>query len=183
MTWNELEPICRDQAYYAVLRYDPRRADKLQELVCQCFEKYQRDFAAGRPIRKQDYKCFVTQRAKQVDTRSVCKKGMGGTSTIDVLSFYRRRPDSPTPVVQFDEWMACRSPIRSKQTVEDNLAFGIDYNDWFEKLDTLQKRVLSCLVEGYRASQIAELIHATAGTVKQVIRQLQELFVEYFVCA
>jgi hypothetical protein len=181
MSWEELYPVVREQAYYAVLRYDPRRADKMQELICQSFEKYQRDIAAGKEIKKQNYKCFVSQRAKSVDERSFAKKGLGGTSTIDVLCFLRRRPDSPTPVVQFDEWMT--ASVRNKQLVDDALAFNVDYKDWVEQLTSLQKRVLSCLVEGYRASQIAELIHTTAGTVKQVIRQLQELFVEYFVCA
>ena len=75
------------------MRYDPRRKDKVQELLCQSYEKYSRDTVAGKEIKKQEYKCFITQRAKEVDQRSICKKGYGGTSTIDVLSFYRRRPD------------------------------------------------------------------------------------------
>ena len=33
MTWNELYPVVKEQADYAVLRYDERRQDKLQELV------------------------------------------------------------------------------------------------------------------------------------------------------
>jgi hypothetical protein len=35
MTWNELYPVVAEQAKYAVLRYDQRRQDKVQELVCQ----------------------------------------------------------------------------------------------------------------------------------------------------
>ena len=70
MSWEELYPIVSDQAYYAVLRYDPRRKDKIQELVCQSYEKYLHDVASGKEIKKQNYKCFVTQRAKEVDTRS-----------------------------------------------------------------------------------------------------------------
>lgn len=41
MTWNELYPVVKEQAHYAVLRYDERRQDKVQELVCQAYEKYQ----------------------------------------------------------------------------------------------------------------------------------------------
>ena len=89
MLWSQLFPIVNEQAYWSILRYDPRREEKIQELVAMSFEKYQRDVAAGKEIKKQDYKCFVTQRAKQVDTRSVCKKGLGGTSTIDVLGFFQ----------------------------------------------------------------------------------------------
>ena len=91
MSWDELYPIVAEQAYYAVLRYDPRRQDKIQELVCQSFEKYKNDLSKGKEIKKQDYKCFVTQRAKEVDLRSICKQGYGGTSTIDVLSYFRKR--------------------------------------------------------------------------------------------
>ena len=67
-----------------------------------------RDIAADKEIKKQEYKCFITQRAKQVDQRSICKKGYGGTSTLDALSFYRRRPDVYTEIVEFDEWMTSK---------------------------------------------------------------------------
>ena len=76
MSWEELYPIVAEQAYYAVMRYDPRRKDKVQELVCQSYEKYSRDISKGKEIKKQEYKCFVTQRAKEVDQRSICKKVM-----------------------------------------------------------------------------------------------------------
>jgi hypothetical protein len=33
MSWEELYPGVSEQAYYSVLRYDPRRKDKIQELV------------------------------------------------------------------------------------------------------------------------------------------------------
>ena len=85
MSWEELYPIVADQAYWAVMRYDPRRKDKIQELVCQSYEKFVRDTAADKEIKKQEYKCFITQRVKEVDRRSICKKGFGGTSSIDVL--------------------------------------------------------------------------------------------------
>ena len=77
MPWEELYPIVKEQAHFAILRYEEpeRRRDKIQELYCQSFEKYQRDVCAGKEIKKQDYKCFVTQRSKQIDTRSVFKQG------------------------------------------------------------------------------------------------------------
>jgi hypothetical protein len=64
---TDLYPVVQDQAYYAVLRYDPRRRDKIQELVCQSYEKFRNDTASGKEIKKQNYKYFVTQRAKEVD--------------------------------------------------------------------------------------------------------------------
>ncbi len=127
MSWEELYPVVREQAYYAVLRYDPRRKDKIQELICQSYEKFTRDKAAGKEIKRQHYKCFVTQRAKEVDCRSICKKGFGGTSTTDVLSFYRRRPDVDTEVVELDEWMT--STPWKKEALEEQISFNLDFTD------------------------------------------------------
>ena len=183
MTWeNELYPIVKEQAYYAVLRYEEpeRRKDKIQELVCQAYELYKSYIERGKPIRKQDFKAFITQRAKQVDLRSVCKKGYGGTSTIDVLSFYRRRPDSPTPVLAFDDWMTCSNSTRSKQLVDDTLAFHVDYHDWIAKLTALQKRIFQLLADGYKCSKIAEMLKTSAKCVKDAINELRCSFIQYF---
>jgi hypothetical protein len=79
MSWEELFPIVSELSYYAVLRYDPRRKDKIQELISQSYLKYKNDVARGKEIKKQDYKCFVTQRAKEVDQRSICLNGEGVT--------------------------------------------------------------------------------------------------------
>ena len=180
MLWSQLFPIVNEQAYWSILRYDPRREEKIQELVAMSFEKYQRDVAAGKEIKKQDYKCFVTQRAKQVDTRSVCKKGLGGTSTIDVLSFYRRRPGSPTPVFQYDEIITAKASIKSKQLVDDSLAFQVDYPEFLLKLTAIQKRILDYLIQGYRTSKIAEMTRTSSIKVREVIKQLQKCFVKFF---
>ncbi len=179
MEWPELYEIVKTQAYYAVLRYEEpeRRKDKIQELVCQAFEKYQRDTAAGREIKKQEYKCFITQRAKQVDQRSVCKKGYGGTSTMDPLGFYRRRPDSPTSVVEFDDWMI---NIRGKENVDNALAFNIDFEFFLAKLDQLQRKIIDLLIQGFKTSEIVKIVQISPGKVKQVISQLRELFVKFF---
>ena len=168
----------KEQAYYAVLRYDPRRKDKIQELVCQSYEKYQNDLSRGKEIKKQDYKCFVTQRAKEVDTRSICKKGYGGTSTIDVLSFYRRRPDIDTEVVEIDDWMTSK-PWR-KESVEEQFSFNVDFKNWQTTLTTNEHTILTHLIEGYTVKQIAEFLYLTYTNVKKIIKQLKEKFLEYF---
>jgi len=156
VSWEELYPIVKEQAYYAVLRYDPRRKDKIQELVCQSYEKFIRDKASRKKIEKQNFKCFVTQRAKEVDKRSFCKKGLGGTSTLDALSFYRRRSDVDTEVVELDEWMTMKP--RSKHTVEETLSFNIDFKDWQKTLTSKEKTILSHLMQGYKASKIADIL-------------------------
>ena len=178
MSWDELYPIVQEQAYYAVLRYDPRRKDKIQELLCQSYEKFIRDKAEGKEIKKQSYKCFVTQRAKEVDKRSFCKKGMGGTSTLDALSFYRRRPDVDTEVVEYDEWMT--SKPRGREAVENQLTFSIDFKDWQRTLTKEEKNILSHLMQGYKASKIAKILQLTYHTVKKLIQQLKEAFLIYF---
>lgn len=179
MCWEELYPVVKTQAYYAVLRYEEpeRRRDKIQELVCQSYEKYQNDVRLGREIKKQTFKCFVTQRAKQVDQRSICKKGYGGTSTLDALSFYRRRPDQNTEVVEFDEWM---TRTWNKSAVEEQFSFNVDFKNWQETLSTQEHTILTHLIEGYKASKIAELLHLTYATVKQIIKSLKDKFLEYF---
>jgi len=180
MSWEELYPIVKEQAHFAILRYEEpeRRRDKIQELVCQSFEKFQRDVNAGKEIKKQDYKCFVTQRSKELDKRSICKEGYGGTSTIDVLSYYRRRSDSPTPVVEFDDWMNVNQ--RTKENIEANLAFSVDFKNWLEKLSDLHKRILDYLIQGFKASKIAEIIKANTDIVRKIIKELKKLFMEFF---
>ena len=178
MSWEELYPVVREQAKYAVLRYDPRRKDKIQELVCQSYEKFTRDEAAGKEIKKQSYKCFVTQRAKEVDKRSFCKKGNGGTSTLDPLSFYRRRLDVETEVVEYDEWMT--SKPWKKEAVENQLTFSIDFKDWQQTLTKEEKNILSHLIQGYKAGKIAEILKLSYHTVKKLIQRLKEAFLDYF---
>ena len=178
MSWEELYPIVADQAYWAVMRYDPRRKDKVQELVCQSYEKFIRDTAADKEIKKQEYKCFITQRAKQVDQRSICKKGYGGTSTLDALSFYRRRPDQDTEIVEFDDWMTAKP--WSRDAVENQISFQIDFKDWQQTLTTQEKTILSHLMQGYKSKDIADILHLAYTTIRQIIKTLKDKFLEYF---
>ena len=175
MSWEELYPIVKQQAYYAVMRYDSRRKDKIQELVCQSYEKFTRDNAAGKEVKKQDYKCYVSQRAKEVDKRSVCKKGYGGTSTLDALSFYRRRE---TEVVEYDDWMT--STPWKKVSLEEQISFNLDFKDWQQTLTSEEKTILSHLMQGFKANKIAEILQLTYHTVKKLIQRLKEAFLDYF---
>jgi hypothetical protein len=178
MTWNELYPVVNEQAYYAVLRYDPRRQDKIQELLAQSYEKYIHDISEGQEITKQNYKYFITSRAKQVDIRSVCKKGLGGTSTRDVLSYYRRRPNSATEVVEYDHWMTPKT--FKKNAVEDNLVFKMDFKEWREKLSSAAKRILNLLIEGYNAFNISKKLKVSYPSVKKVISELRASYINFF---
>ncbi len=180
MSWEELYPVVKTQAYYAVLRYEEpeRRKDKIQELVCQSYEKFQNDVRNGKEIKKQEYKYFVTSRAKQVDVRSICKKGYGGTSSLDALSFYRRRPDVDTEIVEFDDWMT-NKPWK-KESVEEQLSFNIDFKNWQQTLTKQQKNILSHLMQGYKAKDIAEILQLTYQAVRTIIIKLKQLFLDYF---
>ena len=181
MSWEELYPVVKTQAYFAVLRYEEpeRRKDKIQELVCQSYEKYKNDSLKGKEIKKQDYKYFVTSRAKQVDLRSICKKGLGGTSSLDVLSFYRRRPDVKTQIVELDdEWMSYK-PWK-KEAVEEQISFNIDFKDWQQTLTNDEKNILSHLMQGYKATQIAKILQLTYQTVRTITIKLKQLFLNYF---
>ena len=150
----------------------------MQELVCQSYEKFIRDIAADKEIKKQEYKCFITQRAKQVDQRSICKKGYGGTSTLDALSFYRRRPDIDTEVVEFDDWMSAKT--WKKEAIEEQISFQIDFKDWQKTLSTQEHTILTHLMQGYKAKDIADILQLTYQTVRTIILKLKELFLNYF---
>jgi len=178
MSFEELYPVIKEQAYYAVLRYEEpeRRKDKIQELVCQSYEKFTRDVARGKEIKKQDYKCFVTQRAKEVDQRSFCKDVLGGNSIRDVMSFYRRRTDAA--IVQFDDWVVARP--RSKEMIEEQLSFEIDFKDWKATLDDLQKKILDYLMQGFSAKNISEMMSMGYSKVVNLIRGLKVAFLNYF---
>lgn len=180
MSWEELYPVVKTQAYYAVLRYEEpeRRKDKIQELVCQSFEKYQNDVLKGKDIKKQEYKYFVTSRAKQVDVRSICKKGFGGTSSLDALSFFRRRPSSDTEVVEFDDWMTLK--FHNKEKIEEQISFNIDFKDWQQTLTKKEHTILSYLIQGYKANQIAEFLSLTYQSVRTIISKLKQMFLDYF---
>ena len=178
MSWEELYPVVAEQAYWTVMRYDPRRKDKIQELVCQSYEKYQNDRSRGKETKKQEYKCFVTQRAKEVDQRSICKKGYGGTSTIDALSFYRRRSDVNTEIVEYDDWMT--SKPWNKEAVEEQFSFNVDFKDWQNSLTKEEKTILSHLIQGYKAKQIAEILQLAYHTVQSIIKKIKEAFLNYF---
>ncbi len=178
MTWNEMYPVVTEQAKYAVLRYDERRQDKVQELVCQAFEKYQIDIAAGKEIKKQPYKCFVTQRAKEVDVRSVCKDGFGGTSQLDVLGYYLRREDSPIEVGCFDEWMPTNA--KSREAADSALTFNVDYSIWMSKLNDSQKRIVDYLVQGFSFKEISAITRMTRSTIKKIVQEIQQACTNYF---
>ena len=180
MGWDELYPVVKTQAYFAVLRYEEpeRRKDKIQELVCQSYEKYKNDSLKGKEIKKQEYKYFVTSRAKQVDVRSICKKGLGGTSSLDALSFYRRRPDQDTEIVEFDEWMSAK-PWK-KEAVEEQISFHIDFKDWQQTLTNEENIILSHLMQGYNAKDISDILQLTYQTVRTIILKLKQLFLDYF---
>jgi hypothetical protein len=180
MIWEELYPIVKNQADWAVLRYEEpeRRKDKIQELVCQSYQKYLHDIERGIEPQKNNYKSFVTKRAKEVDIRSICKNGTGGTSSIDVLSYVNRRATAPITVVEFDNWMTVTP--RTKENIEAAYCFPIDYEHWLAQLDELQQQILNYLIQGYKISKIAEIIKATISKVKKVIREIQKLFVGFF---
>jgi len=169
-----LYPVIKTKTYYAILRYEEpnRRKDKIQGLVCQSYEKYQNDISKGKKIIKQEYKCFITQRVKQVDVRSICKKGYEGTSKIDALSFYRRRSDVDTQIVEFDEWMTAK-PWK-KKAVEEQLSFNIDFENWQQKLSSQEHTILAYLIQGYpAANKIAEFLSLTYQTVRAIIKKLK----------
>ena len=103
---------------------------------------------------------------------------LGWGSTIDVLGYFRRRPDSSTPVIEFSEWMTVTP--RTKENIESNIGFSVDYNDWVEKLSDAYKQILDYLIQGFTASKIATLVNESIAKVRTIIKELRQYFVQFF---
>lgn len=113
-----------------------------------------------------------------MDLRSVCKNKLGGTSTIDALSFYRRRPDSGTEIVQYDEWIS--SNALRKDCFEDAISFQIDFSNWQLTLSKIERRILNLLLKGYTATKIAQKVKLNYITVREKINKMKAAFILYF---
>ena len=77
------------------------------------------------------------------------------------------RLDVDTEIVEFDDWMSAKT--WKKEAVEEQISFNIDFKDWQKTLSTQEHTILTHLIEGYKASKIAELLQLTYTTVKQII--------------
>jgi|ERR1035437_6429509 hypothetical protein len=77
MSFEEMYPTLRTQAYFAVMRYDPLRKDKMQELISMAYVKYKKDIESCREPNLNIYKSFISKRSREIDFRSLCRKGMG----------------------------------------------------------------------------------------------------------
>ncbi len=94
------------------------------------------------------------------------------------MSFYRRRPDVDTEIIEFDEWMTLKQ--RNKEEVEEAIAFQIDYNSWQAKLSRIEKKVLNFLIQGFDARTIADKVHCSYTRIKNIVTDLKKAFVRYF---
>ena len=177
MSFEELLPVVQTQAHYAVLRYDSRRQDKIQELLAQSFEKFQRDKAAAKEITAQKYKHFVTKRSRELDFRSVVKKGYGGDSKIDALGFYQRRPDSETEVVTFNDFLLFQG---KSNDVEKNYNFQLDFQKFFSKLNEIQQKVLKFRAEGFELKEIATKLKMKMSNVYSMLQEIKKKFMKFF---
>jgi len=67
-----------------------------------------------------------------------------------------------------------------KEAVEEQISFQIDFKDWQQTLTKQEKRILSHLMQGYKAKDIAEILQLTYQTVRTIIIKLKQLFLDYF---
>ncbi len=95
-----------------------------------------------------------------------------------MLSFWRRRPDVETEIVEFDEWMT-NKPWK-KEAVENQISFNIDFKNWQQTLTTQEKTILSHLMQGYKTRDLVDILSPTYQAIRQIIKNLKENFLEYF---
>ncbi len=67
-----------------------------------------------------------------------------------------------------------------KEAVEEQISFQIDFKDWQQTLTKQEKTILSHLMQGYKAKDIADILQLTYQTIRQIIKHLKEMFLEYF---
>ena len=70
--------------------------------------------------------------------------------------------------------------MSTKEIVEANLVFGVDYKDWLKKLSDANKQILDYLIQGFTAPKIATLLHQKTTKVRQIIKELRQYFVQFF---
>jgi len=178
MSFEEMYPTLRTQALYATMRYDPAKKDKMAELLAMTFVLYKNDIESCKEPNLNNYKSFITKRAREVDLRSVCLKGYGGNSTLDALSPYRRRPDQDIEIVEYDDWMT--SKPWSKEAVENQCSFNIDFKNWQMELNRIERKILQLLLDGYNATKISEKLKLKYATVRDCIKNIKAAFIRYF---
>ena len=71
------------------------------------------------------------------------------------------------------------------QAVEERSGWGaviisIDFKDWQQTLTKQEKTILSHLMQGYKAKDIADILQLAYTTIRQIIKHLKEMFLEYF---
>ncbi len=67
-----------------------------------------------------------------------------------------------------------------KEAIEEQISFQIDFKDWQQTLTKQEKTILSHLMQGYNAIQIAEILQITYQTVRTIILKLKQMFLDYF---
>ena len=58
---------------------------------------------------------------------------------------------------------------RTKEEVEEAIAFQIDYNNWQTKLSRIEKKVLNFLIQGFDARTIADKVHSSYTRIKNIV--------------
>jgi hypothetical protein len=178
MSFVEMYPTLRTQALYATMRYDPKKKDKMAELLAMAYVQYKKDIESCKEPNLNNYRAFISKRAREVDFRSVCLGGLGGNSTLDALSPYRRRPDQDIEIVEYDDWQDTK--LRNKERVEDSFAFPIDFSNWQKTLHRTERRILKLLLDGYNAAKISEKLKLKYATVRDCINCMKAAFIRYF---
>ncbi len=69
---------------------------------------------------------------------------------------------------------------KSKEAIGEALVFNVDYSIWVNRLNVLQRRIVQCLIQGFKLKEIAKIVKATVSEVKSIVREIQEYFLNYF---
>ena len=68
----------------------------------------------------------------------------------------------------------------NRDAVENQISFQIDFKDWQNTLTKQEKTILSHLMQGYKAKEIADILQLSYQTVRTIIIKLKQMFLNYF---
>ncbi len=152
--------------------------DLRQELVCQTLVQYKRMIAKGQQPDLLLLKRFISMRKKELATRSFCGKNGGGSSTRDIMN-QQHQWDGTFDKVDFVDNLP-NLKMNTRLRAEDGMSFYIDFKQFLNRLDNMQKQIVEMLMNGFRLNEICRKLKQSDYMVRQILNSVKEAYLRFF---
>ena len=152
--------------------------DLRQELVCQTLAQYNRMKEKGKEPDLLLLKNFLRLRKKELATRSFVGNNGGGTSKLDIMNRVHQWNGTFEKTGFLDELQ--NSKMNTRQRVEDNMSFYVDFRQFLKRLNSFQREVFTLLLKGFKKYEISRELRKSDSFVTQIINSVKEAFLKYF---